>query len=417
MSITPDTLRPETLAELEANLEQMKTANYFLRVAVDQVPEAVLIVEAESGSPHGPRVLFSNAAAAVLVGVEPEKGLRGMNLADLAAGDMDAAVLMQSLRESVTNGGSHECECRVQNLYGREPLMCRWRARAVFNSQRKLLNHTLMITPKPALSAAAARTAPLNGGNLDAQSELLKQANLALLARGIAHDVNNLLGIPFMALSEMLQDAALPPGSRDTLTQIYQSLDLARQFTSRVLSACKDQPGTVKPADIAAIIQSTVKVAGAGANVELRVRAAGDLHRPVIDGVRLAQVLQNLILNGIQAMPTGGYMDIEAANTEFAEGQDEQLKAGRYVRIIVRDRGCGIPPENLARLFREPFTTKPGGNGIGLTTCRHYIKSEQGDIRVSSRTGVGTEFTVYLPVRDTPPQTPPDDTAAAPPPC
>lgn len=58
MSISPDTLRPETLAELEANLEQMKTANYFLRVAADQVPEALLIIEAESASPRG-RACFS----------------------------------------------------------------------------------------------------------------------------------------------------------------------------------------------------------------------------------------------------------------------------------------------------------------------------------------------------------------------
>src|SRR6218665_2312958 len=108
MTLSPDTLRPDTLAELESSLHQMRTANYFLRVAVDQVPEAVLILEAESHDRAGPKVLFSNASAAVLIGVEPEKGLRGMGIADLAAGDQDAAIVMQCLHQAVENGGAYE---------------------------------------------------------------------------------------------------------------------------------------------------------------------------------------------------------------------------------------------------------------------------------------------------------------------
>lgn len=402
MSISPDTLRPETLAELEANLEQMKTANYFLRVAADQVPEALLIIEAESASPQGPRVLFSNAAAAILVGVEPERGLRGMNLADLAAGDLDAATLLQSLGEAVANGGVHECECRVQNLYGNEPRLCLWRVRAVFNSLRKLLNYTLMISPRQGLSAAAAKTGPLKTESLDEQSEHLKQANLAVLAQGIAHDVNNLIGPAVMRLSDLLQKIPASAETQEELQHIFDALKRARQFTSQVVTSCKNQSGSVKPVDLAAIIQDTAKFAGAGSNVELRVRIEEGILRPLVDGVKVSQVLQNLILNGIQAMPEGGYMDIEAANTEFAPGQDEVLKPGLYARITVRDRGCGISQENMARLFRETFTTKPGGNGIGLTTCKRFIKSQEGDIRVTSRLNIGTEFTVYLPAADLP---------------
>lgn len=400
MSIAPDTLRPETLAELEANLDQMKTANYFLRVAADQVPEALLIIEPSATSEQGPRVLFSNAAAAILVGVEPERGLRGMNLSDLAAGELDASTLLQSLQEAVNQGGTHECECRVQNLYGREPQMCRWRVRAVFNSMRKLLNYTIIINPKQGISSTAIKTGPLKGDSLDDQSEQLKQANLAVLAQGIAHDVNNLIGPAIMRLSDLLQKIPEQSETQEELQHIFDALKRARQFTSQVVTSCKDKSGTVKPVDLASIIHDTAKFAGAGSNVELRVRLAEGLLRPLADGVKVSQVLQNLILNGIQAMPDGGYMDIEAVNTEFAPGQDEVLKPGRYLRITVRDRGCGISPENMGRLFRETFTTKPSGNGIGLTTCKRFIKSQEGDIRVTSRLNIGTEFTVYLPASD-----------------
>lgn len=398
MTLSPDTLRPDTLAELEASLSQMKTANYFLRVAVDQVPEAVLILEAESSGRSGPKVLFSNAAAAVLIGVEPERGLRGMGMMDLAAGDLDASMLMESLERAVENGGAFECEALIQNFYGREPQRCRWRIRAVFNSLRKLLNFTVVVTAAKQISAAvAAKPAPGRAEDLDAQSSQLKQDNLAALAQGIAHDVNNLLGPVTMRLSDLLQQVQGQPALQNELQEIFNGLKRARQFTSQVVTACKGTPSQTQPIDISGIVHDTVKFAGAGSNAHLRVRLGTALRWPVADAVKISQVLQNLILNGIQSMPQGGYMDVDAENADIGIGEDRVLKPGTYVRVTVRDRGCGISPENLGRLFKETFTTKPDGNGIGLTTCRRFIRELEGDIRVSSRLNVGTEFSLYLP--------------------
>ncbi|SKA96191.1 Signal transduction histidine kinase [Prosthecobacter debontii] len=395
MTLSPDTLRPETLAELEAGLHQMKTANYFLRVAVDQVPEAVMILEAETHEKSGPKVLFSNATAAALIGVEPEKGLRGMGIADLAAGDMDASVLLDALNRAVENGGAYECEAMIQNFYGQPPQRCRWRVRAVFNSLRKLLNFTLVVTPLQGNSRATM--AALRSDDLDAQSEQLKQDNLAALAQGIAHDVNNLLGPVTMRLSDLLQQVQGQPALKEELQLIFGGLKRARQFTSQVVTACKAKTREKQPIDLGSIIHDTVKFAGAGSNAHLRVRLAPGLRWPIADAVKISQVLQNLILNGIQSMPQGGYMDVDAENADIGPGEDSILKPGMYVRVVVRDRGCGIPPENLERLFKETFTTKPDGNGIGLTTCKLFVHAHEGDIRVSSRLNIGTEFTIYLP--------------------
>jgi len=417
MTLSPDTLRPETLAELEASLDQMKTANYFLRVALDQVPEGMLIIEPAASSAAGPQILFSNAAAAVLVGVEPDKGLRGMTLSDLAVGDLDAATLLQSLNLAVENGGSHECECRIQNFYGQEPQRCRWRVRAVFNSLRKLLNFTVLVSPSPvvAISAAAAKTVPLKADDLDASADQLKKDNLAALAQGIAHDVNNLLGPVTIRLSDLVQKAnGFDPGLQEELQLIFSGLKRAKQFTSQVVTACKASPQarTKKPVDLVPLVRDTVKFAAAGANVQVNVRLGDTLRWAVADSTKVSQVLQNLILNGIQAMPQGGHMDVDVENMDIALGQDAVLKPGLYVRLAVRDRGCGIAPENLARLFRESFTTKTDGNGIGLTTCKRFIKEHEGDIRVTSRLNIGTEFTVLLPA--VPPPAPESGAAAAP---
>ncbi len=403
MTLTPDTLRPETLAELESSLDQMKTANYFLRVALDQVPEGILIIDPQPNGAAGYQILFSNAAAAVMVGVEPDRGLRGMALHDLAVVDGEAALLQQSLRMAVDNGGSHECECQIQNFMGREPQRCRWRVRAVFNSLRKLLNYTLLVTPLPQATISAIGTpAPTSKpDDLDAHSDQLKKDNLAALAQGIAHDVNNLLGPVTMRLSDLVQNTS-DPGLHEELQHIFGGLRRARQFTSQVVSACKARPQDKKPVDLAPIVKDTVKFASAGANVHVNVRLSADLRWPVADGTKISQVLQNLILNGIQAMPQGGHMDVEAENAEISLGQDAVLAPGSYVRIVVRDRGCGIAPEHLDRLFRESFSTKADGNGIGLTTCKRFIQDHEGDIRVTSRLNIGTEFTVLLPAVSAP---------------
>lgn len=400
MTLAPDTLRPETLAELEASLDQMKTANYFLRVALDQVPEGLLIIEPEASGAYGPQILFSNAAAAVMVGVEPDKGLRGMTLSDLAVDERDAVTLLQSLSLAVENGGTHECECRLQNFYGHEAQRCRWRVRAVFNSLRKLLNFTLLVSPAPVptISATATKTGPLKGDDLDASSDRLKKDNLAALAQGIAHDVNNLLGPVTIRLSDLVHKVGNSDASlQEDLQLIFSGLKRAKQFTSQVVTACKASPQAKKPVDLISIVKDTVKLASAGANVQVSVRLGDSLRWAVADGTKISQVVQNLIMNGIQAMPRGGHMDVDVENMDIALGQDAVLKPGLYVRLAVRDRGCGIAPENLARLFRESFTTKTDGNGIGLTTCKRFIKEHEGDIRVTSRLNVGTEFTVLLP--------------------
>ncbi|MCX6836753.1 MAG: ATP-binding protein [Verrucomicrobia bacterium] len=403
MTFSPPTssATPAALAGLEQGMEQLKIANYYLRVALDQVTEGVVIVESETTDPKsGPKVLFSNAAAAMLAGADPEAGLRGLGLNDLVAGDRDATTLLQSLRLAVENGGCHECECQLQSLRTQGPTPCKWRVRAVFNSMRKLLNFTILISPaQPACSVAKTETKPA-ADDLDAQSEQLRKENLAALAQGIAHDVNNLLGPVTVRLSALIQQVQEHPGLAQELQLVFAGLKRAKQFTSQVVTASKAKPRKHEPTDIAALMHDTVEFAGAGSNVHVCVRSDDNLRLALADPVKLSQVLQNLVMNGIQAMPHGGYMDVEAHNHLVGVAGDGTLKPGPHVRLIVRDRGCGITRENLERLFRESFTTKPDGNGIGLTTCKRFIDEMGGDIRVTSAPNIGTEFSVTLPAAE-----------------
>ncbi len=393
----PSTATPASVAELEQSVGQLKIANYYLRVALDQVADGVVIVESEASDPQcGPKVLFSNAAAAMLAGADPETGLRGMGLNELAAGDQDATTLMQSLHQAAQNGGCHECECRLQSLRTQVPVSCKWRVRAVFNSLRKLLNYTILISPAQTV-AHKTETKPATD-DLDAQSAQLRKENLAALAQGIAHDVNNLLGPATVRLSALIPQVQEHQELAHELQAVFTGLKRAKQFTSQVVTASKAGPRKQEPTDIAVLMRDTVEFAGAGSNVHVCVRQDDNLRLAIVDPVKLSQVLQNLVMNGIQAMPHGGYMDVEAHNEMV--GGDGTLKPGPHVRLVVRDRGCGIAKENLDRLFRESFTTKADGNGIGLTTCKRFIDEMSGDIRVTSTPNVGTEFSVFLPAAE-----------------
>lgn len=396
----PSSSTPVSVAELEQSVEQLKVANYYLRVALDQVADGVVIVESEASDPQsGPKVLFSNAAAAMLAGADPETGLRGMGLNELAAEEQDAATLMQSLHQAAQNGGCHECECRLQSLRTQAPVDCKWRVRAVFNSLRKLLNYTVLISP--AQTAAPVKTEiKAAADDLDAQSEQLRKENLAALAQGIAHDVNNLLGPATVRLSALIPQVQEHPALAQELQAVFTGLKRAKQFTSQVVTASKGAPRRQEPTDLAALMRDTVEFAGAGSNVRVCVRQDDDLRPALADPAKLSQVLQNLVMNGIQAMPHGGYMDVEAHNVMIGGNGDGVLKPGPHVRLVVRDRGCGITKANLDRLFHESFTTKADGNGIGLTTCKHSIDEMNGDIRVASTPNIGTEFSVFLPAAE-----------------
>lgn len=154
---------------------------------------------------------------------------------------------------------------------------CRWRIRAVFNSLRKLLNYTVVVTAVRTNATAPAKAAHGRPEDLDAQSSQLKQDNLAALAQGIAHDVNNLLGPVTMRLSNLLQQVQGQPGIQDELQQIFNGLKRARQFTSQVVTACKAKPSQNQPMDVLGVIHDTVKFAGAVSNAQLRVRLGNGL--------------------------------------------------------------------------------------------------------------------------------------------
>ncbi|MBI2516874.1 MAG: PAS domain-containing protein [Opitutae bacterium] len=217
--------------------------------------------------------------------------------------------------------------------------------------------------------------------------------SLGQLAGGIAHDFNNLL-------TTILGGVSLAKDNRDYsgLENSERACLAAKGLSKQLLAFAKGGTATrqvVKPGEL---LTDAVRLSAAGSAVKVELNSPADLGTVEVDRAQMLQVFQNLVINAIQAMPTGqGNIWVTAGNVALTEGQIPPLAAGQYMAVEVRDNGCGIKAEHLQRIFDPFFTTKKTGTGLGLATVLSIIKRHGGQLGVDSEVGVGTTFTVFLP--------------------
>jgi PAS domain S-box-containing protein len=254
------------------------------------------------------------------------------------------------------------------------------------------------------------------------QSQLVfadRLASIGTLAAGVAHEINNPLSYVLANLDflEAPLRARTDDGDGEAAAQLQaaqEARDGARRIREivgalRTFSRNDGRRGS-GAVDVSECIRSVLRMAEAQARPRARLvldlqetpRVAGKEHE-------VAQVVLNLVVNAIQAIPEGQPDRHEVRVTTRAG-------AGGSVEVSVRDTGCGVPPENLARIFDPFFTTKgPGeGSGLGLSICHGIVQTMGGTISVESTPGQGSAFTVRLPPLVLPPEEPePPPTPAA----
>ena len=226
-----------------------------------------------------------------------------------------------------------------------------------------------------------------------ARQELLntqKIESLGILAGGIAHDFNNILAaiLGYISLARLqLHD---PEKAKKRLEEAEKATCRAKDLAKQLLTFARGGEPVKTIIDMRAMLKEAVGFALLGSNVNCVLSLADDLWPLEADEGQIAQVIHNLVLNAVQAMPEGGTVTVSAENAVARENGD------RYVRFSVEDTGAGIPEENLLKIFDPYFTTKQHGSGLGLATCYSIIKKHGGKIRASSRIGKGSTFTVSL---------------------
>jgi signal transduction histidine kinase len=232
------------------------------------------------------------------------------------------------------------------------------------------------------------------------EEEILKARkikSIGVLAAGIAHDFNNLLTgiLGYVSLAKVVVHTDTKVVAY--LTEAEQACQRATALTQQLLTFARGGTPVRHTVSMIELIQECVGFALRGANVRSDIQIAADLWPVDVDAGQINQVIHNIVLNAMQAMPGGGTVRVRAENALLAAGVLFPLPEGSYVKITVQDTGCGIPQEVLANIFDPYFTTKVKGSGLGLTTAYAIVIKHEGYITIASEVGVGTTVVIYLP--------------------
>lgn len=227
-----------------------------------------------------------------------------------------------------------------------------------------------------------------------------KLESLGLLAGGIAHDFNNILTAILANIS--LATCLIPPANaaHTRLDQAEKAAGRAADLARQLLTFAKGGKPIKKTVAPAKLLVESANFALHGASVSCEFDLPDDLWAIEADPGQINQVVNNLVVNAVQAMTSGGHIRISSENIHYADEESLPLGRGRYVRIAVKDSGVGIPEEIRQKIFDPYFTTKPYGNGLGLATSYSIIRNHGGHITVASTPGKGTTFMIYLPASD-----------------
>ena len=377
---------------------------------------------------------IADAHFAALHGVDPSDAGR-LPISDYLNGvhPEDRGMVARSIKHCITHGSEYAEEYRLQQADGQ----VRWvfaRGRC-YNDQHgrptRFLGAALDLTERKNTEQAlrhlnenleervAQRTQALAEANLRLQNEMFereraedalrhaqKMEAVGQLTGGIAHDFNNMLTGIIGSLD--LMQRYIAAGRSDDIGRFadaaVSSAHRAAALTHRLLAFSRRQSLDRRPTDPNQLVASLEDLfrRTKGAHITLKVQLGKDIWPVNTDASQLENALLNLVINARDAMPDGGELLIETANS-YLDGTDittlEPVKAGDYVMLGVSDNGSGMAPKILAKAFDPFFTTKPigQGTGLGLSMIYGFAQQSGGHVTIQSEPGQGTCVRLYLP--------------------
>ncbi|MBN1572814.1 MAG: DUF4118 domain-containing protein [Deltaproteobacteria bacterium] len=221
--------------------------------------------------------------------------------------------------------------------------------------------------------------------------EAEKLASLGQLAAGIAHEINNPLGVVLM-YAHLLQDEAPDEGVREDSRIIVEQADRCKKIVSDLLQFARKNKVLLKPENLYEIAAHCLELTDFPDNIEASVECNCDDPVAEVDDDQIVQLITNIVSNAVDAMPEGGKLTVSV------EGDEND------VRLAIKDTGVGIEADKVGKIFEPFYTTKQigKGTGLGLSVSHGIIKMHRGRITVKSNADkesgpTGTEFTIHIP--------------------
>lgn len=333
-------------------------------------------------------------------------------------------VLINKVAEQLTGWSNDDAEGRSADevfriVYSKTGMKCESPVKRVLQSGKiiTLDAETLLIAQDGSEIDIADSAAPIRDSNnviigvvivfrdirieKQTEKELLKMRKLesvGVLAGGIAHDFNNILA----AIQGNIELVGLSIDEDDENSKLLQNAEKAikraAKLTRQLLTFSRGGEPVKETASFSELISEAAEFVLHGSQVHCEYDFQKDLWQGSIDSGQISQVVQNIVINGMQAMPDGGRITIACRNAVItAEDELIDLLPGDYVCITIEDTGEGIEEELLDKIFDPYFSTKQTGSGLGLSICHSIVKKHGGLLTAHSAPGMGARFVFYLP--------------------
>lgn len=242
----------------------------------------------------------------------------------------------------------------------------------------------------------------------ETQENMVQRERLAAvgqLAAGVAHDFNNIMAVIVLYAEMALRSNELTPKLDKRLQTILREALRATELVQQILDFSRRAVLETKPMRLIPFLQEQVKLLERTLpeNIRLHLNFQKGPITIQADATRIQQIVMNLVVNARDAMPGGGNLWLDVQYADIAKeticAACQRPFSGSWVQLSVKDNGCGIEPDKIARIFEPFFTTKPGGagSGLGLSQVAGTVDQHGGHLLVASEPNVGTTFSIFLP--------------------
>jgi two-component system NtrC family sensor kinase len=231
-------------------------------------------------------------------------------------------------------------------------------------------------------------------------------AALGTMAAGIAHDIRNPL-TSILIFSQLMSLHHDDPDVRAKFDRVVpRELERVQAVIEDMMELARSSTLNLEPTNLNEVLAQVVELYEGQAtalSIKISREFAPELPPCMADRKRLHRCFSNLIANGIQAMAGGGDLCVRTERVlEFPliqpDNPPEAAQNGSNIRVVIADTGQGIPPDRLSRIFDPFYTTKEKGLGLGMAITHRIIEDHKGSIDVQSQVGIGTTFTIQLPI-------------------
>ncbi|OGW34251.1 MAG: hypothetical protein A2X58_03795 [Nitrospirae bacterium GWC2_56_14] len=390
-----------TLIDVEVMSHGIQFGTHPARfVLVSDVTETQRTLEALRRSEEKYRDLFENANDAIFI---VDSGLRyvdvnnkGVELLGYSRDELLAMRILDLIPPEQVPRSSQEFE-KLRNRGAYEKFVGKVRTRDGRWLDVEVSSSAIMTDGKIAGSRDIMRDITVRKKMEDDLLRAQKLESLGVLAGGLAHDFNNLLTAVLGNIMLAKMDSRPGDGRQEWLEEAERASYRARDLTQQLLTFSRGGAPIKRTIALDGLIRDAASFSLRGSHSRCEMTFPDALLPVEADEGQLSQVINNLVINAVQAMPEGGTVRISCENTALGADSGLPLPAGNYVKVSIVDRGVGIPPEHLKTVFDPYFTTKEKGSGLGLATSYSIIKRHEGHISVESQVGVGTTFSIFLP--------------------